>query len=344
MNQSPLVSVVVPCLNRANFLIPTIESILNQDYAHVECIVVDGGSTDGTLDILHSYGDHICWVSEPDEGHADAINKGWKMSRGEILAWLNADDLYVTPSAISQAVYHFTQNPDVDLIYGNYARLSEKGEAISKVLTPRPWDLIYAVKYCYFSLPQPASFMKRAILEEVNWLDTEIRNGKDHELWLRIGLVGQVKYVPAFFAYIRDVPGLTQRLDMSDAKVEITRKFFNLPNLPAPFTEPSFQRRAYSNSHLIASTQSLYNWRNLLRNKQLPLSGWLPFFQSSFKHLLQAVTTDPLNLFHILMRTTVDIAYISLPYRLQLAILNSKLRLLNPDNFLSHFFKRGASS
>jgi len=103
-SSQPLVSVVVPCLNRARFLVPTIESILEQDYPHLECIVVDGGSTDATVGILQSYGDTISCVSEADDGHADAINKGWWMSQGQILAWLNADDLYVTPHAVGKAV------------------------------------------------------------------------------------------------------------------------------------------------------------------------------------------------------------------------------------------------
>ncbi|HEY3248887.1 MAG TPA: glycosyltransferase, partial [bacterium] len=97
-------SVVVPCLNRAGYLAQTIDSILAQDYPHLECVVVDGGSTDGTVDLLRSYGEAVRWVSEPDRGHADAINKGWQMSRGTILAWLNADDVYVAVDAVSQIV------------------------------------------------------------------------------------------------------------------------------------------------------------------------------------------------------------------------------------------------
>jgi len=92
-NDNPLVSVVIPSLNRAEFLEATIESVLNQDYPHIECIVVDGGSRDGSLKILESYGERIKWISEPDEGHANAINKGWKMSKGDILSWLNVDDV-----------------------------------------------------------------------------------------------------------------------------------------------------------------------------------------------------------------------------------------------------------
>ena len=108
---SPLVTVVIPCLNRANYLVSTLESVLQQDYPQIECIVVDGGSTDGTVEILRQYGKRIKWVSEPDKGHADAINKGWWMSKGEILSWLNADDLYVVSDAISKAVAYLQEEP-----------------------------------------------------------------------------------------------------------------------------------------------------------------------------------------------------------------------------------------
>ena len=96
-----LLSVVVPCRNRANFLHETLESILRQDYPSIECIVVDGASTDSTVDILESYGGRIQWCSEPDSGPADAINKGWARAKGSVVAWLNADDLWAPGAAMA---------------------------------------------------------------------------------------------------------------------------------------------------------------------------------------------------------------------------------------------------
>ena len=98
MSNLPLESIGITCKNRAHYLIPTLESVLQQDYSPIECVVVNGGSTDGTVEILRQYGNQIKWVSEPDKGHADAINKGWLMSNGEILAWLNADNVSVDGS------------------------------------------------------------------------------------------------------------------------------------------------------------------------------------------------------------------------------------------------------
>jgi glycosyltransferase involved in cell wall biosynthesis len=280
MNDLPLVSVVVPCLNRARFLVPTLESVLQQDYPHIECIVVDGGSTDGTLEILRQYGNRIKWVSEPDKGHADAINKGWWMSRGEILAWLNADDLYVVPDAIGKAVAYLQKNSHVDVVYGDYGWVSEEGEIISDVVKPGEWDLVSAVKYCQYIIPQPTSFMRRSILEKVGWLDAEFGNGKDHELWLRIGMAGTIKYEPIHIAYGRDCLGLSQRADIGESKVRVTEKFFRQPNLPAPFDSPRFKRRALSNSFLVGSR---YTWRATQRTRLM-----LPY-------VIRAFTIDPLN-------------------------------------------------
>lgn len=279
----PLVSVVIPCLNRAHFLVPTIESVLQQDYPHIECIVVDGGSTDGTLEILRRYEGRIKWVSEPDSGHADAINKGWRMSRGEILAWLNADDCYVLPDAVGQAVTYLRENPDVDVVYGDYATIDQNGKLISSVIRPREWDLRYAVLYCDYIIPQPSSFIRRHILQKVNWLDPEFRYGKDHELWLRIGLIGTIKYVPFLFTYARNCPGLSQRIDVSESKVRLTKKFFRNPNLPPPFNSKHFQRCALSNSYLVGSVYAL-------DGKHLKIT---------LEYFLKALIADPLNLPHV---------------------------------------------
>ena len=283
----PMVSVVVPCLNRASLLAPTIDSIVKQQYPNIECIAVDGGSTDGTVDILRNYGDKVRWVSEPDNGHADAINKGWKMSKGEILAWLNADDCYVLPDAIAKAVAYLQENPDVDVVYGDSVTIDSIGNRTSDVIRPRKWDLTYAVRYCYYTIPQPSSFMRRRILERVGWLDPEFRYGKDHELWLRIGLVGTIKYVPILFAYVRDCPGISQQLETSRSKVRLTEKFFSNPDLPPPFNARRFQRVALSNSYLVGS---LYIWKGGRCLRQF------------LKYLLRAFATDPVNLPYILWR------------------------------------------
>jgi len=285
-----LVSIVVPTLNRARFLVPTLESILQQDYPNLECVVVDGGSNDGTIEILKSYGTRIRWVSEPDRGHADAINKGWKMSRGQVLAWLNADDVYAAPDVVWKAVKFLEENPGADLVYGDYAFVDEEGKVISDILRPRRWDLFRAVKYCDWTIPQPASFIRRGVLEKVNWLDPSFIQKKDHELWLRIGLAGTIRYTPGVFAYARDCPGISQKGDeVAWACVRLTENFFAFPNLPVPLQRAQFRRRALSNAYLVGA---LYAFPGVNGGHR----------RMAVKYLLKACALDFLNVPFILSR------------------------------------------
>jgi len=280
MQDYPLVSVIIPSLNRRHFIEQTIESVLEQSYPNIECIVIDGGSTDGTVEILKKYESKISWISEPDNGHVDAINKGWKMSKGEILAWLNVDDYYVVPDAVSKAMTYFKNQPDTDLIYGDCSTVSEKGKVISELFKSCPWDLEYAVKYCYYTVTQATSFIRRSVMEKVDWLDPEFEYCKDHELWLRIGLVGKIRYIPEKLAFVRIGSGISLDPEVSEAKVRLTKKFFTLPNLPKIFRSKGFQRRAISNAHSVGSN---YAW-----------SG--RHFSLFIKYLFRAIIIDPVNL------------------------------------------------
>jgi glycosyltransferase involved in cell wall biosynthesis len=279
MSEQPLISVVIPCLNRAQFLVPTIESVLQQDYPNIECIVVDGGSTDDTVEILKGYGDRIRWISEPDEGHADAINKGWYMSKGEILAWLNADDMWVVPHAASQAVAYLQAHPEVDVVYGDCEAIDIEGNFLAMSYR-REWDLEHAVEYCDYCIPQPTSFIHRRVLEKVGWLDTSFISKKDHELWLRIGLVGTIRYIPVLLARERIGPGyLAQRGDITAAAcVALTKKFFTLPNVSESLRAK--KQRALSNSYLEGMKWAFECGR---------------YWQVIFSHALRAALVDPTN-------------------------------------------------
>ncbi len=129
MSREPLVTVVTPSFNQGRFIRPTIRSVLEQDYPHVEYRVIDGGSTDDTHEVLRSYGDRLAWFSEPDDGQTDAILKGFGRSSGEILTWLNADDVYL-PNAISRAVEELRRHPETGLVYGRGVILDEDGAEV----------------------------------------------------------------------------------------------------------------------------------------------------------------------------------------------------------------------
>jgi glycosyltransferase involved in cell wall biosynthesis len=284
----PIVSVVVPCLNRANYLVPTLESILQQDYPNIECIVMDGGSKDGTLDIVRSYNARLKWRSEPDQGPPDAINKGWRMSRGEILAWLNADDLW-DPSAVSHAVSYLSKHPEVDVVYGDCGIIDHEGKQKSTVRV-REWDLKHAVENCDHIIYQAASFMRRAILERVGWLYPKLCH--DHELWLRISLAGgKLQHIPVVLAHARDHrDNLGYRSDLVvPLKVGLTRKFFQHPDVPPELF--ATRNRAISNAYLCGI--------NYVRLDSITKSQ---ASHSVLRLVSQAIGADPSNFLRALKR------------------------------------------
>ena len=129
----PLVSIITPSYNQVQYLEDTIQSVIQQDYPNIEYFVVDGGSTDGSLEIIERYKNKLAWwVSEPDQGQADAINKGFRKASGEIIAWLNSDDLYL-PGAISSAVELFHENPTSGVIYGDAVSADANGRLLNEL-------------------------------------------------------------------------------------------------------------------------------------------------------------------------------------------------------------------
>ncbi len=203
MAGQPLVSIITPSYNQAQYLEETIRSVLGQGYPNLEYLVVDGGSTDGSVDIIRRYADGISWwVSEPDQGQADAINKGLKRARGEVVAWLNSDDLYL-PGAIRQAVDALQQNPAASMVYGDGVLVDAEKHILDWHRYP---DLSTLDLMCWGVLLQPAVFMRRSMLEKAGYLDPEYHLILDHELWLRLSLEGPLVHVNAFWAGERTHP------------------------------------------------------------------------------------------------------------------------------------------
>jgi glycosyltransferase involved in cell wall biosynthesis len=197
---NPLVTVVTPSYNQAAFLGAAIESVLNQDYQPLEYMVIDGGSVDGSQEIIRSYQNRLrWWVSEPDQGQADAINKGFKRARGEILAWLNSDDLYF-PGAVSSAVRIFQANPTAGLVYGNAVSADDEGRLLNE-LRFSSWGLKDLLEFNI--LCQPAVFMKRDLVEKVGYLDVSYHFFLDHQLWIRLARETELIHHPEIWAVSR---------------------------------------------------------------------------------------------------------------------------------------------
>lgn len=196
---SPLVSIITPSFNQGHFLERTILSIKNQDYPLIEHIVVDGRSSDNTMDVLRKYHRDLIWVSEPDNGQSDAINKGFGMSQGDILAYLNADDIYVS-GAIRRVVDFFSTSSQADMIYGNYLIIDQDENVLRKC---RLFDICFADLLKRNIIGQPAVFFRRRILEKVGPLDVSLRYSMDFDLWLRIASVGTLRHMNQYLSCFR---------------------------------------------------------------------------------------------------------------------------------------------
>ncbi|MEW6402366.1 MAG: glycosyltransferase family 2 protein [Chloroflexota bacterium] len=195
-----LVTIITPSFNQAAYLEQTILSVLNQDYPRIEYIVIDGASTDGSVDIIRKYESRLAyWVSEKDNGQADAINKGFVRARGEIIAWLNSDDYYL-PGAVSAAEKLFEEKPDVVMVYGNMLAVDEHGKTFNSLAYNR---LTLEDLLCFQIIGQPAVFMRRSALGKIRGLDPTFHFLLDHYLWIQLAQHGPILHVDQTWAAAR---------------------------------------------------------------------------------------------------------------------------------------------
>jgi len=195
----PSVSIVTPSLNQARFIRDSIESVLSQNYPRLEYIVMDGGSTDETLDILRGYGDRLTWRSVPDFGQANALNSGFRLASGEILGWLNSDDTY-RPGAVKAAVQHLVANPDTAVVYGEAYYIDQHNMVIG-IYPTEDFSMDRLAQACVIC--QPSSFVRRAVLEAVGMLDPTLHYCMDYDLWIRIGRHFRIERIKPFLANSR---------------------------------------------------------------------------------------------------------------------------------------------
>jgi glycosyltransferase involved in cell wall biosynthesis len=207
----PKISVVTPSFNQARFIEATIRSVLEQGYPNLEYIVMDGGSTDGSVDIIRRYADKLAyWVSEPDGGQTPALIKGFERSHGEILCWLCSDDLLVGKSLWEVAAF-FSANPAAEAVYGDALWIDEHGT----VKRPKKeHDFSRFVLLCYHNyIPQPSMFWRRSLYERVGGLDPAFDLAMDADLWIRFSDVTEIRHVKKLWSCMRDhAEQKTQRL------------------------------------------------------------------------------------------------------------------------------------
>jgi len=211
----PRIGIVTPTYNMAGFLEETITSVLSQNYPNLDYVVMDGGSKDGTVEILRKYDGKLRWCSERDRGQGDAINKGWHAVSGDIFAYLNADDIYL-PNALSTIAGHFKRNPGVGMIYGEAYHVDVKGKILDRYPT-QPFDLETLKNQCYVC--QPAAFLLREAFANAGMIDVNMHFALDYDLWIRVAKMYGVRKVDNYLA--------TSRMHLDNKTLSSRRKVYH---------------------------------------------------------------------------------------------------------------------
>jgi glycosyltransferase involved in cell wall biosynthesis len=270
MTDLPLVSIITPSYNQVQYLEQTIQSVLDQDYPRVEYFVIDGASTDGSVEIIRKYEHQLAgWISEHDKGQADAINKGFRFASGELVAWLNSDDLYL-PGTIRKMVSVFQQLPQVGLIYGDVLSIDENGEVFN-IMRYANWGLEDLMTF--HILGQAGVFMRRDALEKAGYLDTRFQFMLDHQLWLCIAQVTPMHYLPEVVAAARFhsmAKNVAQSSQFGAEAYDLVAWMEEQPSLEPIMAQLS--TRIWANAHrfnaryLLDSGQPLASLRSYLRS------------------------------------------------------------------------------
>jgi len=201
-SSSTCVSIITPSYNQAEYLEETIQSVLHQTHGNVEYLIVDGGSADKSVDIIRKYEKQIAsWISEPDKGQADAINKGFRRARGDLVCWVNSDDI-LYPDYVARRVKQFEENPSVAMIYGDIDKGSDPSR--KRLRKGRKTNIRNMLKYAECPIQQQSAMWRRSVIEKIGYLEPSWHVILDREFFTRIAACCSIKYMPGTVAFFRN--------------------------------------------------------------------------------------------------------------------------------------------
>ena len=248
-NQLPIISIVTPSYNQGSYLEETILSVLEQGYPALEFFIFDGGSTDGSLDIIQKHQDQLTfWESKPDRGQSHAINKGFRMASGEIVAWLNSDDL-LAPGALKVVAQAWQQNPGVGLITGQTEIIDQAGKPTGNIFGSEP-NVINSLLSSENPVSQPSTFFSTSALKEVGFLDETLHMSMDWDLWLRIGARYPTLFIPKILSKSRTWEMTKTRTQLVRSGPEHIRIVKNFIKQNPDFLTPMQKRQALGSGYL----------------------------------------------------------------------------------------------
>jgi glycosyltransferase involved in cell wall biosynthesis len=230
-HHGPLVSVLTPSFGQARWLEDNLRSVEAQTYPWIEHVVMDGGSTDGSIAILKSRSrPGLIWASEPDEGQSDAINRAFTRSSGEIIGWLNSDDAYFSSDVVARAARVFASNPDVGVVYGHAALVNAEGSILQVMWTP---SFASTLLRAYDLICQPTVFVRRSMLGREQFVDPALEYMMDWELWLHLARRTRFKRLDHIVAIDRHHLQRKSytRLDLAAQDQELIGKLYRIPGL-----------------------------------------------------------------------------------------------------------------
>jgi len=252
IEEFPLVSIVIPAYNHGNYLDEAILSVLKQDYPNVELIVLDDGSTDNTSEVLQKYTGKFHWESQHNLGQVNSLNKGWQMSKGEILGFVSADDALL-PGSVSKVVACLKANPDAVLAYCDFNLIDADSRVIRRVRTPEfSYDDMVVKVTCP---PGPGAFFRRSAFEAVGLWDNSLKIMLDYDYWLRLGLKGRFVRIPEVLAQYRvhDTSQTFAGVDESKAREPVLIISHLFDTQPLPQRLLNRKSEALSNAYLVSA-------------------------------------------------------------------------------------------